>query len=144
MVTLFQHVSTLAGRVLLSVVFLTSGIMHLLHWRQTTDFMEQKGLPLPNLLLIVAVVFLLLGGLSVLIGLRARLGAILLILFLLPTTFVMHDYWAVSAEQAADQMAHFLKNLGLIGGLLMVVAFGAGGFSIDLLLRMKKAAKQQK
>ena len=143
MVTLFQHVSTLAGRVLLSAIFLTSGVSHILQWRHSTDLMEQEGVPLPNLLLVLAIVCLLLGGLSVLIGLRARLGAVLLILFLIPTTLVFHGDWTAGSSGASDQMLHFMKNLGLLGGLLMVLAFGAGGFSIDLFLRMKKVAKHQ-
>ena len=80
MVTLFQYVSTLAGRVLLSAVFLTGGIMNLLHWRQTTDLMAQKGLPLPNLLLIVAVVvtFVLMVALNGFTNLPDPIGVIYL------------------------------------------------------------------
>jgi len=143
MVTLFQHISTLAGRVLLSAIFLTSGVFHILHWGKSVTYMQTAGVPLPNLLLLLAVVCLLLGGLSVLIGIRARLGAVLLILFLIPTTLVFHSDWTAGSAEAGDQMLHFMKNLGLLGGLLMVVAFGAGGFSIDLFLRMKKVARHQ-
>jgi len=143
MITLFQHLSTLAGRVLLSAIFLTSGISHILQWRASTDLMQQKGVPLPNLLLALAILCLLLGGISVLIGLRARLGATLLILFLIPTTLVFHGDWTAGTSGANDELLHFMKNLGLLGGLLMVLAFGAGGFSIDLFLRMRKVAKHQ-
>ena len=143
MVTLFQHVSTLAGRILLSAIFLTSGVSHILNWRDIVGRMESAEVPLPNLLLVLAIVCLLLGGLSVLIGLRARLGAVLLILFLIPTTLIFHGGWTSGSSGATDQMLHYMKNLGILGGLLMVLAFGAGGFSIDLLLRMKKVAKHQ-
>ena len=144
MTTIFQHIATLAGRILLSAIFLTSGVHRVLHWGQSIGYMESKGVPVPNLLLVLAVVCLLVGGVSVLVGIRARWGAILLILFLIPATLLFHNYWAVASEETTNQMHHFMKNLGLIGGLLMVLAFGAGGFSIDLLLRMKKAARQQK
>lgn len=142
MITLFQHVATLVGRILLSAIFLASGINHILHWGQSIAAMDAQGVPLPNLLLVLAVTCMLAGGVSVLVGLRARLGAMLLILFLIPTTLLFHNYWAVGSEEMTNQMHHFMKNLGLIGGLLMVVAFGAGGFSIDMLLRIKKAARQ--
>lgn len=144
MITLFQHVATLVGRALLSGIFLSSAVNHLMHWGQSIGYMESKGVPMPHLLLALAVICMLVGGVSVLVGIRARWGAILLILLLIPVTFVFHNYWAVASEDSTNQMHHFMKNLGLIGGLLMVVAFGAGGFSIDLFLRMKKAAKQQK
>jgi putative oxidoreductase len=153
--TLFQHVATLAGRILLSAIFLTSGVNHILHWGDTIGFMDSKGIPMPHVLLPAAIVCLLLGGLSVLIGLRARLGAALLILFLVPVTLLFHNFWTVDPGAVAEygdtvqinlqlaEMGNFMKNLGLLGGLLMVLAFGAGGFSVDMFLRLKKAARQQ-
>ena len=75
-----------------------------------------------------AVTFLLLGGLSVLLGIRARGGAVLLILFLIPVTWIFHDFWSYGAQdpQYVPQMINFMKNTGLGGGLLMVLAFGSG------------------
>jgi putative oxidoreductase len=95
-------------------------------------------------LLVLAVVCWLVGGLSVLVGLKARLGAALLILCLVPATMLLHNFWAVGSTEMGNEIEHFAKNLGLAGGLLLVIAFGAGGFSIDLFLRMRKGARLQK
>jgi putative oxidoreductase len=126
-----ERYTPLAGRILIAVIFLLSGLGKLGNWGGTASMMASKGLPLVPLLLPLTVLFELGGGLSVLLGFKARIGAIALILFLIPVTLVFHDFWAVQGPQRQMQMINFLKNVAIMGGLAYVVAFGAGPLSID-------------
>lgn len=116
----------LVARAFLAAIFLKSGFDKITGFSGTEQMMAGKGIPLTPLLLVGAIVFELLGGLSVLLGYKARWGAILLILFLIPTTLIFHTDFAERM-----QMSQFLKNLALIGGLLMVYYAGAGPVSLD-------------
>ncbi len=82
-----------------------------------------KGLPLPQVLAAGTVAFLLLGSVSLILGYKAKIGALLIILFLVPATLAFHPI--------ATDLSGFLKNLALIGGLMMVIAYGPGLISID-------------
>ena len=93
--------------------------------------MTSKSLPAVPLLFAIAVAIEVLGGLSVLLGLRGRLGALILALYLIPVTIVFHNFWGVPAEQQQMELVNFLKNLAIAGGLLIVFGRGAGAFSID-------------
>lgn len=146
MSSILQHVITLIGRILLSVIFISSGANHLVNWGDATGQMTSKGLAgagstvLVHVMLLFAVVFLLAGGLSVLLGILARWGAVLLIVFLIPATIIFHNFWMISPSETQHQleMINFMKNLGLLGGLLMVLAFGSGGFSAEVLLPRRR------
>jgi len=86
------------------------------------------------LLLPAAIAVELLGGLSLLLGFFSRYGALLLILFLLPATFIFHDFWNIPESEAMAlrmQMIMFMKNMAIMGGLSYIVSFGSGALSID-------------
>ena len=152
MTTYLQSLVALVARVLLSQIFIISGINHLLKWGGTIQYMTDKGMAMDSILgrsgvvfvhimLAGAVTFLLVGGLSVLLGIRARGGALLLILFLIPVTLIFHDFWRCKTD--ADRMMqtiNFMKNTGLGGGLMMVLAFGSGALSLNWLLPKRRAA----
>jgi uncharacterized membrane protein YphA (DoxX/SURF4 family) len=116
----------LAARICLSLIFLYSGITKIFGFAATEQMMASRGLPVPALLLLGNIVFQIVGGISLLLGYKVRWGAILLILFLIPTTLVFHNFLADPKEITA-----FLKNLGLIGGLLLIYYSGAGAVSLD-------------
>jgi putative oxidoreductase len=111
-----------SGRVLLSVIFLLSGLTKITDWDGTTQYMASKELPLIPLLLVAAIITELAGGLSVLLGWKTRWGALLLFLYLIPTTLVFHNFWALSGTEMQMQLMHFLKNLSIMGGLLLGAA----------------------
>lgn len=113
----------LAGRICLALIFLNSGINHLLGFGSFVQTIAGKGLPAAPLLAVGAIVFLLLGAISLLLGYKTKIGAILLILFLIPTTLFFHPF--------PNDLIGFLKNLALIGGLLMTIANGPGLISVD-------------
>jgi putative oxidoreductase len=121
----------LVGRILLSAIFLMSGAQKLMNWEQTAQQMEGRGMVAVQLFLVGAVLFELGGGLSVLTGYWARLGALALIVFLIPTTFIFHNYWTYGGQEQMNQMAHFMKNLAILGGLFMVLGLGSGCCSLD-------------
>ena len=93
---------------------------------------HQMGVPMASILVPISGLMILVGGLSVLLGYRARFGALLLTLFLVPVTFTMHAFWTFEdMAQAQNQMAHFMKNIALIGCCVLLMFYGAGPMSID-------------
>jgi len=119
-----QKWTSLLGRIFLSAVFIKSGIGKILGGATTQQYMESSGVP--GWLLIPTIAVLLIGGISVLVGFKARYGALLLIGFLIPATLIFHNVFTDPSQEIA-----FMKNLGLIGGLLMITAFGSGSVSLD-------------
>ena len=129
--------STLAGRFLLALIFLVSGGGKLMDIPGTTAYMATMGLPMPSVLLWGSLAFELIGALLVLVGYKARLGAFLLILFMIPTTLVFHSFWGLAGNERIAQMLQFLKNGAIIGGLFLVVAYGAGPLSLEAYRRSR-------
>jgi putative oxidoreductase len=117
------------GRVALVTIFIASGLGKLTGWRGTVAYAGSKGVS--ETLLAIATALELLGAVSIVVGFKARWGALALIIFLVPVTLVFHNFWAVPAAQQQVEMVNFLKNLAICGGLLIVFARGAGAFSID-------------
>lgn len=120
----------LAGRFLFSAIFIMSGFMHFLP--QEITLAAQAGVPFAGFLVPASGIVAAVGGLSILLGYRARWGAWLIVLFLVPVTLTMHNFWAAKDAMTAQmQMAMFLKNLTIMGGALMVAYFGSGPMSLD-------------
>ena len=113
----------LAARICLSLIFLKAGVAHIFGYSGTVEMMSNQGLPIPDVLLIFTIAFQLLGGLALLLGYKIRIGSLLLIVFLIPATLAFHN--------PVSDINGFLKNIGLIGGLLMTMYVGAGALSID-------------
>ena len=126
----------LAARICLSLVFINAGIGKIFGFSGTVEMMAGQGLPIPSILLIFTIAFQLLGSLSLLLGYKVKLGSILLIIFLIPATLVFHNPLI-----SPDELNNFLKNIGLIGGLLMTIYGGAGALSIDS--SSQRAKRQQ-
>lgn len=114
------------GRMLIGLPFAMSGFGKLAAIGPTTEMIRAAGLPLPPLALAIAVIVELGGGLLLIAGFRTRTVATALALFSLATAISFHSNFA---DQ--NQMIHFLKNVMIAGGLLQIVAFGAGALSID-------------
>jgi putative oxidoreductase len=131
-----QKFIPLIARVFIATIFLYSGYGKIPGFSGTQQFMAANGIPagLTGILLIGAIICELFGGLSVLLGYKARWGAIALLVFLIPTTLIFHNNFAERSELLA-----FLKNLGLIGGLLMVYYFGSGPLSLDQQIASKRS-----
>jgi len=123
---------TVIGRILLAAVFLMSAVGHKIpKFSAVAEGMAAEGIPFPQMLLAGAIVFLVFGSVSLILGLRGRLGAVLLMVFLLAATYFYHDFWTLEGDAVKQQMAHFMKNVSLMGALLLIVVNGTGPFSID-------------
>ncbi len=121
-----QALLPLVGRILLAAIFLWSAITHIRGFESVAKKMAGQGIPVPSLFLLGAIVFLLLGSIAIILGVKARWGAVLLILFMIPTTIIFH-----SPTGSEQDLIDFMKNLGLIGGLCLIVTNGTGPISID-------------
>lgn len=120
----------LLGRIFYSAIFVISSFTHF--FPSTVNYAKLHGVPYANILVPAAGVIALLGGLSVLLGYKARLGALLLVIFLVPTTIMMHNFWGESDPIMANlQKIMFLKNLSMLGGALLIMAFGSGPLSLS-------------
>lgn len=119
----------LAGRIALGAIFLLSAIGKLSNWSGTVGFAASKGVP--QALLAGATALELLGALSLFAGFKTRWGVTALVVFLVPVTLVFHNFWAVQGPEQQQQMVHFMKNLAIAGGLLIVFAAGPGAVSVD-------------
>lgn len=126
-----NNVVTLAGRILMSVVFLLSGVMKLAAYSQVVGYAASKGLPMAGVAIAIAAAVEVLGGLAILAGFQTRIAAWVLFVYLIPTSLVFHNFWAMQGMAQQDNMIHFLKNISIMGGLLGLAANGAGGASVD-------------
>lgn len=122
----FKKYIPLIGRAFLAAIFLKAAVANTLGFQGIVEMMNSRGLPFPPLLLIGNIFCTLVGGLSILLGFKARIGAILLIIFLVPTTFVFHNPFTDPNEWNA-----FLKNFGLVGAMLFIYYYGTGPVSLD-------------
>jgi len=123
--------AALVGRILLAVLFLKSGWGKIGGFEQTAAMMASKGVPLPNIALIITILLELGGGILLVIGYKARWAALGLALWLIPVTLTFHNFWAVPADQVMAQSTNFYKNVSILGGMLMVFAFGPGRYSME-------------
>lgn len=131
MPTSFQNILSLIGRVLIAVLFVPAGFGKIAGFAGTAGYIASKGLPLPEVGVVIAIVIELGAGLLVLAGFGTRIAALALAAFTLVATFVFHNYWGVPAEQQMMQQLMFFKNIAIVGGLLTLAAWGAGAFSVD-------------
>ena len=122
---------SLVGRILLAVIFLLSGIGKITGYAATAGYMASKGLPMVGILLPLTILVEVGGALLLILGWKARWGAVVLFLFLIPTTLIFHAFWGLDAQAAQMQQINFLKNLAIMGGMLMLFAYGPGRWSID-------------
>jgi putative oxidoreductase len=112
----------LAGRVIFGLFFVINGVNHFAMWRAMSGYAASKGVPAPQAAVIITGIMLLLGGASVATGYQPVIGNLLLVIFLVPVAFWMHNFWAESDPMMrANQMAHFLKNLALAGAALALL-----------------------
>jgi putative oxidoreductase len=120
----------LAGRVCYSAIFLLAPMAHFSP--QAVSYAAQQGVPMATLMVPLSGLVALAGGLSVLLGYKTRIGAWLLVLFLVPVTFSMHNFWTVTDPMMLQiQRAMFFKNVALTGAALLLTHFGAGPLSLD-------------
>ncbi len=118
------------GRFFFALIFLFAAPNHFT--KQTIAFSASQGVPLAPITVPLSGVVAIAGGLSILLGYRAKLGAWLIVLFLIPVTLMLHKFWTATDPMMAQiQMILFMKNVSMLGGALLISQFGAGPFSLD-------------
>lgn len=134
-----MKVMVLIGRILFSAIFLMAAPGHF--GSGAIHYAASQGVPLAGIAVPVSGILALLGGLSLLLGFRARWGAWLLLMFLVPVTLMMHRFWTQTDPMAAQvQQVMFMKNLAMMGGALLVAYFGSGPLSVDAWLGARHVA----
>jgi putative oxidoreductase len=120
----------LPGRILFAAIFVMAAPNHFK--AATIAYAAGHGVPVAGILVPLSGLMALIGGISVILGYKARYGAWLLVLFLVPVTFTMHNFWAVADPAAARfQQVMFIKNISMLGAALMITWFGSGPLSLD-------------
>jgi len=126
---------------MITAIFLSSAVMNKIpQFTAVAETMAGKGVPQPKVLLAGAIAFLLLGSVSLILGFRARLGALLLLVFLAAATYYFHAFWKLPAEEQMPEQIAFMKNLALMGTMVFLIANGPGPWSLD---RRRAAAAEE-
>jgi putative oxidoreductase len=109
-----------------------SGLGHIFNGKEMVGMTEQMGVPLASLAVPLTGVMILLGGLSIILGYKTKIGALLIIIFLVPVSFIMHPFWKIpDPMQAQINMIMFMKNISMTGAALIFYYFGSGPLSLD-------------
>jgi putative oxidoreductase len=131
MLTSLQNPLTLIGRLLLALLFLPAGVSKIAGFAGTVGYIGSKGLPMPALGAVIAIIVEVGGSLALISGFGTRMAALVLAVFTLVATFFFHNFWGVPVDQAMMQQLMFYKNIAVVGGLLLLAAHGAGAWSLD-------------
>lgn len=126
-----ERFGPLVGRILIALIFVISGFGKIKGFDGTVGYIASKGLPLPQLAAVVAIIIEVGGGLMLIAGWKARWAAAAMFLFTAVAAIFFHNFWAVPADAAQNQMIHFMKNISMLGGLLYVVVYGSGPLSVE-------------
>jgi putative oxidoreductase len=119
------------ARLLIALMFILAGISKFGGLEGTAGYIASRGLPLSAVLAFLTATLEVVAGLAILVGFQTRLAALALAIFTLVATVLFHNYWAMPVEQQMTQQLMFMKNLSITGGLLLLVTFGAGAYSLD-------------
>ena len=130
LVSLFDWAGII-GRIGLAWLFLWSGYGMFAHTASQVALMQAYGMPAANILIWPTALVEVFAGAMLVVGWRARWPALALIVFTVATTFIFHAYWSVPADQVMNQQIEFIKNLAIVGGLLLVLAHGSGRYALD-------------
>ena len=152
-----QGIGTVLGRVMLALIFLMSALGNKIpKFNDVAGYMASEGVPVPQVMLVGAIVFLIAGSLSIILGFKARIGAALLLVFLVLATYFFHDFWTwpqdakwvlslnsdVQMPVQQIEMISFMKNMALMGAILFIMSNGSGPWSLDNRQAVSEGAEQ--
>ena len=123
--------AALLGRILLAGLFVVSGFGKITGFEGTAGYIAAKGLPLPQVLTAIAIVIEIGGAAAIVAGWKTRWAALALAVYVIVITPVFHNYWAAPPAEMMEQQINFLKNASILGGMLLLFAFGPGRYSVD-------------
>jgi putative oxidoreductase len=127
----FNNILNLVGRLALAALFLPAGLSKITGFEGTVGYIGSVGLPLASLGAVVAIVVEVVGAAALIAGFQVRLAALALAVFTAVATVFFHAFWAVPADQAFVQQLMFFKNVGVIGGLLVLASQAPAGWTLD-------------
>jgi putative oxidoreductase len=128
--------SVLFGRIFYSAIFVLAGLSHFSD--KTIGLAASQGVPFPSILVPISGIMAIVGGLSVALGVKAKYGAWILAMFLVPVTIMMHNFGSVP-DNDGIQLVMFMKNVALLGGALLIAYFGSGPLSLDAAYRRRQS-----
>lgn len=132
MQTPIQSLVTVVARAMIATIFLLSAVGNKIpNFKGVAAYMATEGVPQPQIMLAGAIVFLVVGSVSIVVGYQARFGAGLLFVFLVLATYYFHDFWNFTGNDQQQQMIQFMKNLSLAGTMLFIMTNGSGAASLD-------------
>jgi putative oxidoreductase len=132
----------LIARIAMSVMFITSGFGKLVGFSGTVEHIAAKGVPLPEIAAAIAILIELVGGIAVLVGWKTRWAALAYVAFLIVITPIFHNFWTMEGAQRMANNINFMKNLTILGGFLLLYAFGPGKYSFDM-MRVRRAVERE-
>ncbi|MBI2619123.1 MAG: DoxX family protein [Ignavibacteriales bacterium] len=140
-----MNYTVLVARILFSMVFIVNGLMgHFGSLDAMAGYADMKGVPLPQVAVVITGIMIVLGGLSILLGVYVRVGALLLVFFLVPTALIIHNFWTLEDEMARmNDMAHFMKDLALAGAAFLIWYFERKAGTFPLSVSLEKKVKSE-
>ncbi|MEZ6128569.1 MAG: DoxX family protein [Planctomycetaceae bacterium] len=137
-------IGSVLGRIMIATIFLLSAVGNKIpRFSDVAGYMGSEGVPMPQFMLVGAIIFLIIGSLSIIVGYKARIGAGLLFIFLVLATWFFHDFWTFEdAAEKQQQMISFMKNLSLMGTMIFLMVNGSGPTSLDGCTKNKSKESQ--
>lgn len=137
-----KDIIDLLGRVCLSVIFLWDAIDFIIFFNSTSEGIKQFGIPFgADIILTIIITFLLIGGMMVLLGYRVALGSTMLLLYWIPATFIVYDFWNYDLPERRLESLMFWRNIAIAGGLMMLYAHGSGRYALRRVFATTKVPK---
>lgn len=137
-----QGVTTVLGRLMLCTIFFLSAVGNKIpNFAKVVEYMQSAGVPAAQFMLALAIAFLLVGSVSVIVGFKARIGASLLLVFLVLATYYFHAFWNFEGQEQQTQMIQFMKNLSMAGAMLLIMANGPGPLALDTKAAARSSAQ---
>ena len=133
----------LIARIVMSMMFITSGFGKLMGFGPTVEHIAAKGVPLPEIAAVIAILIELGGGLAVLFGWKTRWAAIAYVLFLIVITPIFHNFWTMEGAARMANNINFMKNVTILGGFLLLYAFGPGKYSVDMMMLGRRPMQRE-
>jgi putative oxidoreductase len=133
----------LIARIVMSIMFITSGIGKIVGFGPTVEHIADKGVPLPEIAAVIAILIEVGGGLAVLFGWKTRWMALAYVAFLIVITPIFHNFWTMQGAERMANNINFMKNLTILGGFLLLYAFGPGKYSLDAMLQRRPLQRER-
>ena len=128
---ILKDLALLVARICISSLFIWAAIEKMIHWRDTVVSIEKRELPYASLGLPLVLAIQILGGLSILLGYHVQVGALILILYIIPAAILFHNFWKYEETERLTEKIYFMKDVAIFGSLLLLLVFGGGRFGMN-------------